>query len=305
MSAACDRFDPSDAAKEIESDGGTVAEWIPPIPEDNSALQLRFVTAQIAQAPRVDPKTALFIASIVGKTIYYQEIRAVKKQQRKKKNRYVANYHNSQQAKALCPRPDVNSDDPTDLPLHDGTPESVAAFKQLNDLIKKFLIEVLGMHPDDWGLVKYYGFMWDIGAGMGLHSDYPTKHDKYLFFLRLIVSVGGSRTVKFSAHKFPNPNDPTNPDAHLPKAFDILTLKTHKGADAYLTSPFGNGKKPFCYFDEKRDAGLVAKHEVVEIQPDEERTANIIIDFPLRSMEAVVAALRVMEKETFAFDFDE
>ena len=64
-------------------------------------------------------------------------------------------------------------------------------------------------------------------------------------------------------------------------------------------------KKPFCYFNDKRDSGLVAKHEVVEIQKDEQRTANIIVDFPLRSMEAVVNALRVMKEETFKFDLDE
>ena len=241
MSVACDRFDPAAAAKEIESDGGTTAMWVPTIPEDNSALQLRFVKENITQAPRFDPKTALFVADIVSRTKYYQQIKAVVEKRRKKMNRYVANYHNNNTK--LCPRPDVNPDDPTNLPLHDGTHESVAAFKKLNKLIKKFLIDVFGMHPDDWNLVKYYGFMWDIGAGMGLHADYPTKYDKYLFFLRLIISVGGSRTIKFSAHKFPHPDDPTSRNHH--KAYDILTLKTHKGADAYLTSPFGNGKKTF------------------------------------------------------------
>ena len=39
----------------------------------------------------------------------------------------------------------------------------------------------------------------------------------------------------------------------------------------------------------------------MEIQRDEEKTANIIIYFPLRCMEAVVNALGVM-KETYEFD---
>ena len=52
------------------------------------------------------------------------------------------------------------------------------------------------------------------------------------------------------------------------------------------------------YFDDKKNSGLKAKqHKVVEIQRDKEKTANIIIDFPLRSMEAVVNALGVMKKE--------
>ena len=55
------------------------------------------------------------------------------------------------------------------------------------------------------------------------------------------------------------------------------------------------------YFDDKKNSGLKAKHKVVEIRRDKEKTANIIIDFPLRSMEAVVNALGVMKKR---FEFD-
>lgn len=90
-------------------------------------------------------------------------------------------------------------------------------------------------------------------------------------------------------------------------AFDFITTTIRDGADAYLASPFANRKIPFCYMccDDEKFSRLQAKHEAEVIQPGEERTANIIIGFPLQSFKLIVKALRVMSEEEFRLDLEE
>mmetsp|Transcript_29444 Transcript_29444/g.69043 ORF Transcript_29444/g.69043 Transcript_29444/m.69043 type:complete len:302 (+) Transcript_29444:214-1119(+) len=301
MDNYCDLTHPKWASQAEEKDGATVPSYIPTI--TNRRSQKFFILSHIAHAPGVSEDTALELASVVAMTTYHQNYKAVKKNLAKKKGRHVAEYHKRAVAGGrssnMNPRPDLYPNSPNDLPFHDGSEESKAKFDKLHKLIIQHLINKLGMHPDDEKYAKYYGFLWEVGSGMGLHSDSPTKDDSFRFFLRLIVSVGGSKRINFVAYKFDN-------DSEVPtKAFNITTVTTKEGADAYLTSPYGNGKIPFCYLDDEKQSGLQAKHEVEVIKPGEKRTANIIIDFPLRTYEDVIGALRVMREEEFSFELEE
>lgn len=302
MSDYCDRKHPDWAAKAMDELGATVPTYIPTIIDDPETQKL-FVLSHLAQAKSVSEDTALELASIVKISWYHQNFKAVKGDVGKKKCRHAIEYHKGSArggfSNRMNPRPDRYPDAPYDLPIHDGSDESKAKFDRLHKLIIRYLINRMGMHPDDEKYVDYYGFLWEIGAGMGIHGDSPTKDDDFRFFLRLIVSVGGRRRVNFAAYSFDKSSDKYS------KAFDICTITTHEGADAYLTSPFANGKIPFCYCDDEKFSGLQAKHEVEVIKPGEERTANIIIDFPLRSFEQVVRALRVMREEEFHLDLEE
>ena len=135
---------------------------------------------------------------------------------------------------------------------------------------------------------------------MGHHPDYTSEDDSILFFLRLIFGVGGTRDVQFVAYKF----DEKTEHIDESRAFErdnseIYTLKTHQPADAYITTPFANGKLPLCFKDDAKKRGIVMSHEVKRVKIGDNEAINFIVDFPLGTLQAAVAAVHKVKTSTF------
>ena len=59
-----------------------------------------------------------------------------------------------------------------------------------------------------------------------------------------------------------------------------------------------------CWCDKKHEKGIVVKHEVVKLSSNDTRAGNIIVDFPLASIELVATALATFRTTTFELDFN-
>ena len=169
-----------------------------------------------------------------------------------------------------------------------------------------YLIDVLGMDPAHSQFVRYYSFLWLNGSGMGWHSDYTSKFDGNLFFLRLIFGAGGSRTIRFKSMAFVEGTKSsweTGEGMHVDDG-ELYSFESNNNADAYLTSPFANGKLPMCWCDYEKKEGIVVKHEVMRLDNNDTRSGNIIVDFPLASIKLVAKALATFRTTTFELDFN-
>ena len=141
---------------------------------------------------------------------------------------------------------------------------------------------------------------------MGWHSDHASKFDGDLFFMRLIFGAGGSRTIRFKSMAFVEGTKSSWETGEGMKVDDgeLYSFESNNNADAYLTSPFANGKLPMCWCDYGKKKGIVVKHEVVRLDSNGTRSGNIIVDFPLASIELVMTALTKFKSTTFELDFN-
>ena len=187
-------------------------------------------------------------------------------------------------------RGDVNHQEPNCLPI--ATSKNAHIVVDFEMHLKKFLVK-LGMLDRHWSIVRYHAFNWLYGSAMGFHGDYFGKEDDDLFFLRLVLSVGDERLIEFRAQHVVKGHK----KAREKGKFNVYTLTTKRGADAYLTSPWANGKFVLCWYDEERENGIQIKHQVKGAEEDkadakERHNVGTIVDFPLTSIELVKAALK-------------
>ena len=168
--------------------------------------------------------------------------------------------------------------------------------------IVRFLVEILCMDPDDEKYLMYFEFLWLQMSGMGEHGDYAGEKDKDLFFLRIIISFGQPRKVHFTVHSF---GDNYNEKKKTKKEYELLTIECEGHCHCYTTSPFGSGRFPFCYYKTSSETrGLQVKHEVERIGADGDAAINIIIDFPLRTLEGLMEAMAIMKSFPVVLPFD-
>ena len=210
-------------------------------------------------------------------------------------------------SKALQRR-DIEEDHQQKLKIgpKDGSPMNDNQFRNLCDRIHKGiiynLVANLGMHHDDEGYVKYDARAYLPGMGIGGHSDADNKDGDELYYMRLVAGIGPGRKITHSLKEY----DLINPDngTLLKGVFggeNSYTVTTDDVASAYLMPPDISGKKYFCYTNVDKTKMARALHEVAPLEPScKECGAILVIDFVLRSEEAVLKALEYMRNNVFS-----
>ena len=148
------------------------------------------------------------------------------------------------------------------LPPCENTQENEELRARVYENIIVFLVDVLKMNPEDEEFVEIYSLLYQEETGMGKHPDYDKKIGKKSFSVRLGISAGASRKVKFSRMEF-NVNNPQD-NGRKVKGLDF-TIETNKCADVYLTSPSASGRKNLCYTNNEKTTRVEAWHEVERI----------------------------------------
>ena len=193
--------------------------------------------------------------------------------------RLGSNFHT---INGLLVRRDIKPSNPRVLPL---VPNSEANKKMCDDFyddIICMLVRDLGMCPQDEALVvvrlqRYLEETW-----IGKHADGDRVIGDLIHRMRLVIGIGPSRMIKFTANMFDLDN-PTSNGTVVKGLSHIIT--TDDCASAYLMTENTSGMKDLCYMDNKRRKAVTVHHEV----PKNESNLHTIIgviDFPLRSMEA-------------------
>ena len=159
----------------------------------------------------------------------------------------------------------------------------------------------LGMHHEDEVHVRYDGRAYLPGMGIGGHSDSDNKDGDKLFCMRLVPGIGPGRKITYFLKEY----DLINPDngTLLKGVFggdNSYTVTTDDVASAYLMPPDISGKKYFCYTNKAKTKMARALHEVAPIKSGKECGAILVIDFVLRSEEAVLKALEYMRTNVFS-----
>ena len=286
MSERCDRDDISKTARDKES---ALAKCIPFTP--TPAIQKSIVEAQIARTLLVERMTAKFLLQSLLALDYYQDhIHAGLGSNSPGFNRLGCNIHSD----GVNYRKDINEDNPSKLGICDNNAANIKILSLLHMAIIMYLVEVLGMHPEDGKYVVYYSFLWLIGSGMGLHGDSPNKVKRELFFLRLSIQIGEGRKINFKAFKFEGNDETAN---HVYNGISIDSLEMREGADAYAMSTFSSGKFPLFWNDSQKNVGVQLKHEVGVTKTG--NAMNIILDVPFRSLEAMMQALKIFRLTPF------
>lgn len=287
-SANCDRPNPNIIAR---SDDAKNAKRIRII--HNATDQWDFYRGNVSVAPSYCQTTVSFTGTLISCLIYYQVIQHA-----------LAGTTSQANNRLVCPimtnnrihfRPDVNPSDGKNIPIC--TKEDADFITKFFTAIMKYLIR-LGMNPHDAWMVTVYSLFFGEMSGIGTHADSPTKTDKDLLFLRLLLRYGGAQTVHFSAYSFTEKDEKaTNKVPDL--SFDLVA---EEGFTAYLTTPFSNGKLPLCWQDDDKAVGIQAKHRVSKVARDGKKAVNFVIDFPLDSEAKVEQALEYVRSNEFKLD---
>ena len=180
------------------------------------------------------------------------------------------------------------------LPICETSIANQELLKELHVVIIQYLVEVLGMNPDDEKLVKYHSFLWFLFSGMGYHGDFASEVHTNYFFARMSFSFGGKRSVSLKTYQFKNDETKATRRYHGP---EIESISTRSPADMYVMSSYASGAHPLCFIDEDKSVGVQVMHQVDTIQDKE--AMNVILDIPFRTVHDMMRAIYIIKSTPF------
>lgn len=255
-----------------------IKSWIP----DGCNLEEMkiLLPAGIAVAPGVCLYTSWSLLQYASNCYWYQLPNQSKQASSSAGCRRLGN--NLHTVNPLLVRRDVAPLHPRVLPL---VPTSEANKKMCDDLYKDIicmLVRDLGMCPQDESLVvvrlqRYLEETW-----IGKHADGDRVIGDSIHRMRLVLGIGPSREIKFTANMFDLDNPTSN--GTVVKGLSH-TITTDDCASAYLMTENTSGMKDLCYMDKKRRKAVTVHHEVPKNESDL-HTIIAVIDFGHRSIQA-------------------
>jgi len=256
----------------------TIKSWIP---DDCNLEEMKILlVAGIAVAPGVCLYTSWLLLQYASICFWYQLPNQSKQSSSSAGCRRLGN--NFHTVNPLLARRDVKPSHPRILPL---VPTSEANQKLCDDLYEGIicmLVRDLAMCPQDEPLVvirlqRYMEETW-----IGKHADGDRVIGDSIHRMRLVLGIGPSRKIKFTANMFDLDNPTTN--GTVVKGLSHI-ITTDDCASAYLMTENTSGMKDLCYMDKKRRKAVTVHHEVPKNESNL-HTVIAVIDFGVRSMEA-------------------
>ena len=286
----------NDISKTSRATDSSTAQYIPTA--KNVSDQKDIIQTQIGQTLFVQTATALLLARCLMPLMYVQNSKHANLGPSSPGfKRLECNNHSN----GMNQRPDLlTKEEPTKIPICDNTPENVELKRILHECIIMYLVEILGMDPDDEKFVQYYTFLWLSNSGMGYHADAASNKHKSLFFIRLSIQIGDPRMISFKVMQF---EDNEESATHVYNDVQVDSINTRDGADMYVMTMYGSGVHPACWADEKKKKGIVVKHQVERTKTG--NTMNIILDVPFRSLQDMLRAVEIVKLTFFVLPTEE
>jgi len=275
---AAEADEEEDSKPPARSQESIIQSWIP---DDCNLEEMKILLrAGIAVAHGVCPYTFRLLLAYASNCFWYQLPNQSKQSSSSAGCRRLGN--NFHTVNGLMVRRDVKPHHPRILPL---VPASEANQKMCDDLYEDIicmLVRDFAMCPQDEPLVvvrlqRYMEETW-----IGKHADGDRVIGDSIHRMRLVLGIGPSRKIKFTANMF----DLDNLTAHgtVVKGLNHI-ITTDDCASAYLMTENTSGMKDLCYMDKKRRKAVTVHHEVPKNESNL-HTVIAVIDFGLRSMEA-------------------
>ena len=247
------------------------------IGKDDTQLMNQLLAAGIAVRPGVKQITFDILSHYAINCKWYQTDALSEKSS-----------NNMHTTNTILYRPDIKPKHPSKLPLGPNDPKFISVHDDLYKRIVYFLVEKLGMDPNDEKHVRIRAQRFPPGTGIGEHADGDKKIGDLLFSMRLVLGLGASRTINFTLREF----DLLEPKANGKRIPGVnFTMTTDDCCSAYLMPPDISGKKRFCFTNTNGTKYALAHHELVKSEKgSDDHAAIFVVDFQLRSEEAVTAA---------------
>jgi hypothetical protein len=197
--------------------------------------------------------------------------------------------------KWMIKRKDLNRAQPTSIPHHQAGATKPQWFISLvHAMFKRY-----GGQERHLDLVRIHCFLWTKLGGMGWHVDYPGEHDNALYVVRLAISCGSDRAIRFSLHLRDCNKNKDHTTLRLGGSLCRMSKSTGDGVSIYATHPRLAGKVPLGFTDDQKKQQYYVQHKVERQMQGQ--SVSVIVDLPFVKGEDAMNLVESIKAGTFTF----